>query len=220
MNKTFGWIIGIVAATALFLSISALVGSNQSAVVPAVQIPTLSQLLGAAGDIVTNVVNFTRGVKLGDISQVWISKTLEAGSNQVVLYRNQTGRDQWVGYGDITVKSSDTASSTSKVYIIATTTSSVGVWADFGTIIVRKDSLINGALFATSTTASTTSSVQAAVNGRGNGSILVPDGSYLIGYLQQNIDTITGCRGAVGLCESATSTRRGFNPVFTVRLHY
>lgn len=219
MNKTFGWIIGIVAVLGFVFSISALVGSNQSAV-STVEIPTISEMFGAAGDVVTNVVNFVKGAKLGDATDRWIVKTLESGQNQVVLYRNTTGRDQWVTYGDTTIESADTASSTFKAYIFATTTSSVGVWADFGTIASLKGDLLRGVLIATSSTATTSSSVLAVTTGRGNGAILVPDGAYVIAYWQQNIDTITGCRGAVGLCEAATSTRRGADPIFRIRLSY
>ena len=176
-------------------------------------------VLGAAGDIVTNVVTFTKGAKMGDVTSVWLSKTLEVGQNQIVIYRNQTGKDQFSDIGQVVIPTGSIASSTSKFYILSTTTASVGSWADFGTVSLLKGSFINGMTVATSSTASTTSSILAASKGQGNGSIVIPDGGYLIGYLQQNIDTITGCRGVVGLCEAATSTKRGFNPVFKVRIH-
>ncbi len=220
MSKKFGRTIGIVAVLALFLSLSALVGGNQSAkaVVPVAK--SLSELLGAAGDIVTNVVQFTQGIKLGETRETIVSKTIPAGANQVVLYTNNTGRDVFASNADMSVKTSETASSTFKFYIVSTTTSSVGAWADFGTVVLLKGSLINGFGVSTSSTATTTTSVLAAAKGIGNGGVLIPDGASLIAYLQQNIDVITGCRGAVGLCEAATSTRRGFNPVATVKLRF
>lgn len=214
MSKKFVWFGVVVAIISLVLSVSALVGGNQSAA--PVKVPTLTEMLGAAGDIVTNVVSFTKGVKLGDTTQTWVSKQLEVGSNQVLLYTNRTGSDVEIGYGDVLVKTGDTASSTTLVNIFATTTSSVPTWADFGTLAEGKRALIQAMPVATSTTASTTSSIAAAIQAKGNGTIVVPDGFNVFGYLKQNT---TGCQGAVGVCEAATSTRRGFNPVFTVRIH-
>lgn len=216
MSNSQKWLTSAGIVLALILSISGLVGNNQSAG----PVKSIDEMFGAAGDIVTNIVNFTKGLKSGDNNEVWISKTLPVGQNQVVLYRNITGRDQWVDYGESSVKTGETASSTMAVSLIATTTATIAAGNDFGTLNEGKRAILQTAPVATSTTASTTSSVYASSRGLGNGSVLVPDGSYLIGYLQQVKTGTVACYGAVGLCEAATSTSRGFNPVFTVRLHY
>ncbi len=221
MNKKFVWAFGAGTIVSLFLSVSALVGGNQSAAsVQPVKQSSLEDMLGAAGDIVTNIVQFTQGIKLGTTRETIVSKAVPAGSNQVILFTNSTGRDVYASAADMTINTGDTASSSVKFYIVSTTTSSIGAWADFATLPLLKGSLIHGMAVATSSTATTTSSVLAAVTGKGNGGVIIPDGASLIAYIQQNIDTLLGCRGAVGLCEAATSTRRGFNPVATAKLRF
>jgi len=161
---------------------------------------------------------FQDGIKAGDVNAKWVSRTLAPNTNSVLLYANTTGKDVIVDYGEINVITGETASSTGKISLFATTTSSIPTGVDFSTLAgnAGKNILINSVILATSTTATTTSSVYAATAGKGNGSIIVPDGSYLFGLLQQNT---VGCLGATGLCEVATSSNRGFNPVFNVRIH-
>lgn len=159
---------------------------------------------------------FLDGIKPGDVNLKEVAKVLPAGSTSVPLYTNRTGQDVFVEYGSADVITGETASSTFKAYVFATSSSSTAVpaWADFGTLAEGKRALINGVTLATSTTATTTSSTYAAQANLGNGSILVPDGSTVFGYIQQTF--ATKCTGS--LCETATSTNRGFNPKFKIRL--
>ncbi len=181
-----------------------------------------SGVLGSAGDIVTNIVTYTKGLKIGDGTQTTVYKALPVGQNKVLLYTNSTGRDVYVDYGEANILTGDTASSTSKISIFATTSTSIATVNDFATLVTGntpRKTLIDAVLIATSSTATTTNSVYASKANAGAGAIVVPDGYSVWGMLQQNTAVTTGCSGATGLCESATSTRRGFNPVFFIKIH-
>lgn len=160
---------------------------------------------------------FIDGIKAGDVNAKWVSKTLPAQTNSVLLYKNTTGKDVIVDYGEVNVVTGETASSTYKVAVFATTSTSVPTNADFAALTgnTRKLSLIDGVTLATSTTATTTSSTYASSAGLGNGAIIIPNGSSLFGFIQQTFTT--PCTGSQ--CETATSSNRGFNPVFNVRVH-
>lgn len=161
---------------------------------------------------------FIDGIKSGQLSEKWISKKLDASQSSVLLYRNTTGHDVIIDIGSAIILTGETASSTSKISIVATTSASIGTWADFGTLTSvanKKFALVEAYGIATSTTATTTNSVLAAVQNKGNGAVLVPNESYVFGFLQQ--DTV-GCGITLGICETATSTSRGFNPVFNIRI--
>lgn len=169
----------------------------------------------------TNIGEFSEGIKNGDLAERWISKTMISGTNSVALYTNRSGRDAYVYVASVNVPTGQTASSTSNVFLFATTSTSIGVAQDFvglgGTS--GKAFLINGVTIATTSTATTTSSVYAAVAQKGNGAIVVPDGSTVFGYLQQNTTLANSACSALGLCETATSTNRGFNPVFNIKVY-
>lgn len=158
--------------------------------------------------------NFIDGIKAGSISIKWVSGKLAPGADDQVIYTNRTGRDVYADFGSVDVLTGETASTTFKVSIFATTTTSVPVTQDYTALAEGARALIQSYTFATSTTATTTSSVRAAVEGKGNGSIVIPDGSSLMLYMQQTYGNV--CTGAV--CETATSTNRGFNPKYKVRL--
>ncbi len=175
--------------------------------------------LGSAGDIVTNIVTYVKGLKIGDATQTTVVRQLPVGQNTVLLYTNNTNFDVYVDYGEANILTGDTASSTSKISLFATTSSSISTVNNFATLVTGNTgakTLIDSVLIATSSTATTTSSVYASKANAGNGAILVPSGYSVWGMLQQNT---TGCLGAVGLCETSTSTRRGFNPVFMIKVH-
>lgn len=172
---------------------------------------------------------FADGITLGNAgngagaSEEWYSGIIDPGTNSKLILHNTSGKDLLVDYGEINVKSGDTASSTSLVSIIATTSASIGTWADFGTLTSAgnaKQALIQAAQIATSSTATTTNSVKAAAYNQGNGAILVPNDSYLFAVLQQDITNANIACAAAGQCETATSSNRGFNPVWRVRVHY
>lgn len=166
---------------------------------------------------------FPEGVKNGDQFERWFSKTLPAGENDVPLYTNRTGRDVLVSFGSVNVLTGQVASSSYDVYVLSTTSSAtaIPVANDFATQggTAGKQQLIRGITLATTTTATTTSSVYAAAVNKGNGAILVPDGSTVFGYMVQTYPLGPGgaCNGAT--CESSTSTNRGFNPVFNIKVY-
>lgn len=171
------------------------------------------------GVINTSQDSFVDGAQLGDNAQKWVTKTMSSGSNSVLIYTNNTGRDVYGDYGAAAIATGETASSTFKVSVFASTTSSINVSNDFATLAEGNRTLLNAVPIATSTTATTTSSVYASQLGKGSGSILIPNGSSVWGYLQANQAAVTGCKGATGLCEQATSSSRGFNPVFDLRIY-
>lgn len=163
---------------------------------------------------------FVDGIKAGDLTTKWVGATLPARSDDMVIYTNRTGRDVYADFGSVDVVTGETASSTYKISLFATTTTSVASSMDFSSLAEGKRALIQSLAIATSTTASSTSSVYAAARGAssGNGSIVIPDGSSLMVYLQQDTTagSITCARN--GACETATSSNRGFNPRVKVRL--
>lgn len=173
---------------------------------------------GNVGGERAGLQEFIDGAKTGDLNSKWIAKAVAPGSNQVLLYRNTSGHDVIADYGDMTITTGSTASSTSKISLFATTSSSVGAWADFGTVVSPSNlklALINAEGVATSSTATTTNAVSSAVHNKGSGAVLVPNNSYLFGYIQQ--DT-TACGALTTACETATSSNRGFNPLFHVHI--
>lgn len=178
----------------------------------------------ATGLTQADLGQFPEGVKNGDLFERWETATLPAGQASVPIFTNRSGRDVMAFLGSVDVPTGQTASSTSLASIFATTSSSVASTYDFlppTGLTTFKSFLISQIVIATSTTATTTNSVLSTVQGKGNGFVIVPDGSTLFGYLQQNRAIGNGCfNGAqTGLCESATSSNRGFNPVFNVKVY-
>ena len=163
---------------------------------------------------------FSEGVTIDNVTIRHAEAKLPVGQDYVVVWYNNLGKDVIANYGEAIVTSAETASSTSKISLFATTSSTVNDSVDFGTLAEGKRALIQAVNISTSTTATTTSSTYAMAAGKGNGSVLVAAGSYLMGYLQKDTAASTGCGALTGLCETATSSNRGFNPVFRVRLHH
>lgn len=183
------------------------------AIFVAVGSPTGSQIVGGERG---GFQEFFDGAMIGQVDQKWVQSKIEPGVDEVALYTNRTGQDVYADFGTADIITGETASTTFKVSIFATTSSSTAVptWANFGTLAEGKRALIGGVILATSTTATSTNSTLAAVSGIGAGSVVIPDGSTLFGYMQQTY--ANQCTGSV--CETATSTNRGFNPKFKVRL--
>lgn len=178
----------------------------------------------ATGLTQADLGQFPEGIKNGDQFERWETATLPAGSAAVPIFTNRSGRDVEAFFGSVDIPTGQTASSTSLVSIFATTSTSIASTYDFLSstgLAAFKSILISQIVIATSSTATTTNSVLSVVQGKGNGSIVVPDGQTVFGYLQQNRATGNGCfNGAqTGLCESATSSNRGFNPVFNVKVY-
>lgn len=173
---------------------------------------------GNVGGQRAGIQEFVDGIKPGNVTIKTFSATMPAQANEVAIYTNRSGHDVFILNASADIRTGSTASSTSKVSVFATTSSAtaVPVWADFGTLAEGKRAMIQAVGIATSSTATTTNSVLAAVQAKGVGSVLVPHGSTVFGFLQQ--DT-TGCSiagAAAGVCETATSTNRGFNPWFRI----
>lgn len=211
-NKSLGTI-GVVVAVAISLVSLAFAFSSSS----------------GGGDVGGQRGGFqelTNGVTLGNFSSTagaqveWFSGTLDPQANEEVIFRNTLGKDVYVDYAEINVITGETASSTTKIFAFATTSSSIATWADFGTLAEGKRAIIHGVAIATSTTATTTSSVYAASAGLGNGAVLVPNDSYFHIFLQQDTAGCSIAGAAAGACETATSSSRGFDPQFKVRIHY
>lgn len=213
MDNSKGSVIGVVAVA---IAIAALIfsvthrGTEVTPPAPADQ---------AVGGERAGLQEFVDGVKAGQLVSKWITAPLPPLTNQVKLYCNTSGRDVFADYGSAIIISSDTASSTSKIHLFATTTSSsIPTTEDFATIAEGKGALLSNVQIATSSTATTTSSVYAAAAKLGNGAVMVPNNSCIWGYLQQDTTAASSLCSSNGKCETATSTNRGFNPVFNVRL--
>lgn len=204
-GKSFGVV--AVAIAILALGISVFGGSGAPA--------SNSQNVGGER---AGLQEFIDGIKAGDLNEKWISKKMEPLSNSVKIYCNTSGHDVIGDFGSALVITGETASSTSKVSLFATTSASVATWVDFGTLAEGKRALIQAVGIATSTTASSTNSVLSAVQSKGNGAILIPTNSCVFGVLQQDTTSCSIAGAAAGACETATSSVRGFNPIFNLHI--
>lgn len=192
------------------------------AVAPAVA----SQTLGASAANVQQVIwQFTKGVmlegstKTGSGSSAVFTASGTLGKGQYIDYwTNKTGRTVLVDYGDV-VQTGGYASSTMRVSILATTTTSAinPYVAPKVSTSTMSNFLIDNARLATSTPPNF--AINADVGGGTNatGTIAVPDGTSIVVLLQQG-DYEPGCTGSV--CEPATSTNRGFNLNWFIQGHY
>ena len=207
MTKSNGQVLAVVGVAVVLLIGGFLVG--RYAFSP-------SSPSGDVGGERAGIQEFNDGVKAGDMNSKWVAKTLPPGAASVALYTNRTGHDVFADFGAADILTGQTASSTFKASLFSTTSSSSAVpaWADFGTLAEGKRALIQAVEYATSSTATSTNSVLSAAQSKGSGSVLVPDGATLFGYIQQTYANL--CTGS--LCETATSSNRGFNPQFRVRL--
>jgi len=160
---------------------------------------------------------YVDGIKSGELNSKWVSTRLEPLANSVKVYCNTSGNDEIAFNGSVSVMSADTASSTSKASLFASSTSAIAAVMDFGTLTEGTRDLLDAITIATSTTGTTTDSATAVAAGKGSGSVTLPSGSCIWGYLQQHADCTIG-NAAAGSCETATSSNRGFNPVFNVQV--
>jgi len=202
-------VIGGIAVFAVILALVGLVGGNQpvSKVIERVIERPLSGVsdfdelaLQDAGveDAVIDYHQFVLGS--GVTSDVWT---------------NRTGTDVFVDYGSLIT--SGTASTSYRVFMFATTSTSVASTNDFTLISAALNTdIIRAWPLATSTTATTTDTVYAINDGINDGMpTRIRNGQSVIVYLQS---TFFGpCSGSV--CETATSTNRGFNVTGFIRTH-
>lgn len=150
---------------------------------------------------------FTNGVGFGKTGYLMFDTngTIGAGSNQA-SWRNTLGRTVYIDLAYL--RTSGTASTTFRFGIATSTAATVNNYtAPFA-------SLINNYRIATSSAATTTSSLARSM---GEPLIPVASGEYVNIYFQQGYGQ-TNCTGAV--CETATSTNRGFNVDWYLRGHY
>ena len=120
-------------------------------------------------------------------------------------WQNRTGRTVYIDLATITT--TGTASSSSLVYGYATSTLPSTTY-DFTAPTSANRMAINAFPIATSSAATTTSSIEKRLAG---GVISVPDGWYFVVLLRQDTTNADIACAAAGLCETATSTNRGFN---------
>lgn len=161
---------------------------------------------------------FVNGISSGPaaVAESWAVKSILAGQDEAVLLTNNTSADVFVDYAEIQLianaAGTQTASSTYNVRLFATSTATIPASHDFTAVTSDKYSLIVGT-WATSTTATTTNSVGTVPLG-GQGSIRLPANWSLVAYINR-----TGGATCSGVsCETATSSKRGFD--IKARAHY
>lgn len=213
MSTSTKGILGLVVAVATIIVIAGLSRGDETP--PTAYVPS-----ERAGGQRAGEQQFIDGIDVGGELERWYVGKLDPLSNSKRIFTNTSGKDVIAYYGDITISTGQVASSTYDVSIFASTTSAIPATQNFSALSEGKRALIQSDIIATSTTASTTSSVYASVIGKGRGAVLVPDGSTLWLYLQQNT-TRCSIAGAVSgaACETATSSARGINPEYRVKVH-
>lgn len=218
------WAAVVLAAIALVLGLSAISRS-----MPTPQSLNLDPSQPLFSDDVTNtgalntphVENIPWGFKEGVIFGPSLQAreqirqlSLAVGQNDAV-WTNANAQTVYVNLAQITT--TGVASSTLRVTVFATSTSSIpnSMWNTAPAFSASSTALFRLS-YATSTAATTTNSVMAAVSGKGDGLIAVLPGASLHLYLQ-TVDSIA-CQVAKQ-CEFATSTNRGIRTV-TLNFHY
>lgn len=153
---------------------------------------------------------FVNGLQLGGENENWIpTHSIGAGDNND-CWQNTTGRTV---YADLATFTTDgTASTTFTIDIATSTTCAISDYTS------PFSELIDSYQLSTSTVAKTINSIK---NGGTNGTnvVAVPDDTYVSVLISAGEPAQVGaptCDGSV--CETATSTNRGFNAKW--RLHY
>lgn len=186
-------------------------GLHQSAT-PAIDTPSEEENVGSGGNVTSQVDVYTNGVGIGpDYAFFSRSGTLGTGVNQGAWCNSGVqglGRTAFVEFAAVSL--TGTASSTFNVYVGTSTTRTFS--SDF---TAPWAALMNGARFATSSTATTTSSTDTRRSGYGV--VQVPVGQCVVTQVQA---AGAGCLSAGGSCESATSTNRGTNFDWVIRGYY
>jgi hypothetical protein len=164
--------------------------------------------LGGSGGNVTQQQDFyTNGVGIGP-GYVMFSRsgTIALGSNQA-SWRNTTGRTVYVDLAFLAT--SGVASSSYKFYVATSTSATIS--SDF---TAPYSSLVNGFTIATSSVATTTSSIESHLSG----SAVVPVASGQYVNIQVQAANGAVCNGVI--CETATSTNRGFTVAWYLRAFF
>jgi hypothetical protein len=165
----------------------------------------------AGSAIYTNVDQYANGVGIGDEVVVWEKVSLEAGDNNLG-WENKTGKTVYVDLA--TVTTSGTASTTFTIDVATSSTENI---SDFTSPFSE---IIDSYQLSTSSVAQTINSEEDQGT---NGMSVVPvaDGEFVSLLLSAGEPAQTGepsCDGSV--CETATSTNRGFNLDLRFRYHY
>lgn len=198
MNKKI-YIVSAVVAAIVALVVGLLTVSLSKAPTPApVQTPVSETRTGSGGNITQQQDFYTNGVGIGPDYVMFTRNGVIGTSQNEGFWTNRTGRTVYINRADVT--STGTASSTYRIYV-GTTTAPTAL-DDFSAPYA---SLVNGFLWATSTAATTTSSIGAR-NTTNTGVIPVADGQSVFVQLQAVNDN--RCAAALR-CETATSTNRG-----------
>lgn len=141
--------------------------------------------------------SFVNGADLGSQRDFWKDGFIQRGSGvtSVIVWRNTTGKKARAQYGEMGWDVG-TASGTPTLTLFATTSSSVPADKDYATINATT-SMLAQKTYASSTSATTTTNFNSSYS---NGTIEIPDGWYLLGYVQSKNCVIQSA------CASATST--------------
>lgn len=202
MNKILGTIVGLVVVIAAVVGIVAVKSHNVVA-------PT-------GGNVLNSPDGFINGAEFGTLPVTvnYAGGKISAKTN-VAFWKNTTATTQYVDYA--AVATDGTASSTFRIYAYATSTAPRTLYDFVAPAQANANStqlLINNFLFATTSAATTTTNFDKALAGK---TVAVPVGSYVI---IQMLNQDTGCASqGSGVCETATSSRRGFNLQWRLRFH-
>lgn len=170
----------------------------------------VDQSLG--GDVRNPGDNSPNGIQLGNLP---VTVNYDGGKIQpktnTAFWKNTTGKTQYVDY--VEVSTDNTASSTFAVYAYATSTAPRTLY-DFVAPVNNATTLlsINQFIIATTSAATTTTNIDKAFSGK---TVRVSANSYLDVSLVQTFGS--ACTGSI--CETATSSNRGFNVQWRIRYH-
>ena len=167
-----------------------------------------------AGDTRNTPDQYTNGVAFGTlpVTVTWAGGKISAGENTAYWYNN-TGKVQYVDY--LEASPDGTASSTYKIFAYSTSTAYATLYDITATPANNATTriAISGFNYATSSTATSTSNLDLSVAGK---VLRVADGGR-VQFLLRGVDS--GCASQGGACETATSTNRGFNVPWRIRIH-
>lgn len=198
--------VGLAVAVAL-IGVVAIASSGKDEAPPAAPVAVESSDPNLQGER-AGLQNFTDGAKLGTQNTRWYSGTIAAGANQG-FWLNNTGVTV---YADLAEMITTGTASTSYDFFIGTTTAAT-LSSDFTDPF---SGLVDDKVVATSTNALPVANSIKDAGTNGRGVVAVPVGAYVFFTFQQ---TFAGnCTGS--LCETATSTNRGFDVNWNLRVHH
>lgn len=164
---------------------------------------------GNTGSSVLEFSVFNKGLQIGDVPMNMKKLKLEQNA-QTAFYTNTSGRTEFITNPE--AYSGGTATSTYKLYVVATSTESFTA-AELNRGTPSGIQLLSGWSLATSTTATTTDAILFAQEGGLAKSVYaLPDG-HKIAFILENVDIVSG------VVEAATSTNRGVVPEVRFGVH-